>query len=209
MPKVELGRPATYDDLVALAENLVGEIVDDELWVSPRPAPRHARAYGALGGLLMPAFDFGDTGPGGWQIVSEPELHLRRQVLVPDLAGWRRERMPRLPETAYFPLAPDWVCEVLSPSTVRLDRDKKLRIYGEHSVAHAWLVDPIARTLEGLRNGGGCWTLLTTHAGDATARIEPFEAIEFPLGLLWAESADPEGVTKKSEHGHSQATRAE
>ena len=142
MPKVELGRPATYDDLVALPDIVVGEIVDDELWSSPRPAPRHAKSYGALGAVLVPAFDFGHTGPGGWQIVSEPELHLATQVLVPDLGGWRRDRMPRLPETAYFPLAPDWVCEVLSPSTARLDRAKKLRIYAEFGVGHAWLVDP-------------------------------------------------------------------
>jgi len=187
MPKVELGRPATYEDLVALPEHVVGEIVDDELWSSPRPAPRHARAYGGLGALLMPAFDFARNGPGGWQIVDEPELHLGRHVLVPDLAGWRRERMPRLPETAFFPLAPDWLCEVLSPSTAQLDRAKKLRIYAEHRVAHAWLVDPIARTLEVLRNDSATWTLLTTYAGDVTAGIVPFEAIEFPLGLLWAD----------------------
>jgi Uma2 family endonuclease len=186
MPKVELGRPATYDDLVALPEHVVGEIVDDELWSSPRPAPRHAKAYGALGAILVPAFDFGDRGPGGWQIVDEPELHLGRQVVVPDLAGWRRERMPRLPDTAYFALAPDWVCEVLSPSTVRLDRTKKLRIYAEHGVRHAWLVDPIVRTLEVLRRGDdGTWSLVETHVGTTTARIEPFEAIEFRLGLLW------------------------
>jgi hypothetical protein len=187
MPKIELGRPATYDDLVALPDIVVGEIVDDELWASPRPAPRHAKSYGALGAVLVPAFDFGHTGPGGWQIVSEPELHLGRQVLVPDLGGWRRERMPRLPEAAYFPLPPDWVCEVLSPSTAQLDRAKKLRIYAEFAVGHAWLVDPILRTLEVLRRDGTAWTLLATHSGSPTLRIEPFEAIEFPLGLLWAD----------------------
>jgi Uma2 family endonuclease len=185
MPKVELGRPATYDDLVALPDIVVGEIVDDQLWSSPRPAPRHAMSYGALGALLVPAFDFGDTGPGGWRIIDEPELHLGKHVVVPDLGGWRRERMPRLPETAYFPLAPDWVCEVLSPSTEQLDRSKKLRIYAEHGVGHAWLVDPTLRTLEVLRRDGTAWTLLATHAGGPTARIEPFEALEFRLGRLW------------------------
>jgi Uma2 family endonuclease len=187
MPKVELGRPATYDDLVALPEHVVGEIVDDELWSSPRPAPKHSRAEFALGSILGPAFQFGETGPGGWQFLVEPELHLGRDVLVPDIAGWRAARMPVLAGTAYVVTAPDWVCEVLSPSTVRLDREKKLRIYAEYGVAHAWLVDPIARTLEVLRNDKATWTLLTTHAVDVTARIEPFEAIEFRLERLWAE----------------------
>ena len=187
MPKVELGRPATYDDLVALPEHVVGEIVDDELWSSPRPAPRHSRAEFALGSMLGPAFQFGEAGPGGWQFLVEPELHLGPDVLVPDLAGWRAARMPVLPRTAYVVTTPDWLCEVLSPSTVRLDREKKLRVYAEHGVAHAWLVDPIARTLEVLRHEDGAWTLLTTHTGDVTARIEPFEAIEFRLGRLWTE----------------------
>ena len=188
MPKIELGRPATYDDLIALPENLVGEIVDDELWASPRPAPKHAVSESVLGGLLLPPFQFGSGGPGGWRLIDEPELHLGRHALVPDIAGWRRERMPRLPETAYFEIPPDWVCEVLSPSTVRLDREKKLRVYAEHGVGHAWLVDPIARTLEVLRRGDNDgWALVATHAGDVTARIEPFDAIELRLGLLWAE----------------------
>ena len=189
MPKVELGRPATYDDLVALAENLVGEIVDDELWASPRPAPRHSTAESALGAILMPPFHFGKGGPGGWRILTEPELHLGSQVLVPDIAGWRLERMPKLPDTAYFSVAPDWVCEVLSPSTARLDRAKKLRIYAEVGVGvgHAWLVDPILRTLEVLRRDGTAWTLLTTHAGDGLVRVEPFHAVELDLGLLWEE----------------------
>ena len=188
MPRIELGRPATYDDLVALPEHVVGEIVDDELWASPRPAPKHANAESAIGALVMTAFHFGRGGPGGWRILNEPELHLGRHALVPDVAGWRIARMPRLPDAAYFALPPDWICEVLSPSTERLDREKKLRVYAEHGVGHAWLVDPIARTLEVLRrNDGAGWTLVTTHDGAVVARIEPFEAIEFPLSLLWAE----------------------
>ncbi len=198
MPKIELGRPATYDDLVALPEHVVGEIVDDELWSSPRPAPRHALAYAAITGIIVPAFDFGDRGPGGWRIIDEPELHLGHHVLVPDLAGWRRERMPRLPETAFFPLAPDWVCEVLSPSTVRLDRAKKLRIYAQEGVGHAWLVDPIARTLEVLRRAAdGTWTLVDTHVGTAVARIEPFDAIEFRLELLWEREEKQENADSR------------
>jgi Uma2 family endonuclease len=187
MPKVDLGRPATYDDLVAVPEHLVAEIVDGELWTSPRPAPRHARASSRLGHRLGPPFDEGRGGPGGWQILDEPELHLGEQTLVPDLAGWRFERMPRLPETAYFTLAPDWVCEVLSPSTMQLDREKKLRVYAGHGVRHAWLVDPLARTLEVLRLEGAHWTLIDTHTGEAVVRAEPFEAVALELGALWAE----------------------
>ena len=180
-------RPATYEDLVKLPDHLVAEIVDGELHASPRPAPRHAVAYARATGLLGSAFDSGRTGPGGWWILAEPELHLGRDVLVPDLAGWRRTRMPRVPETAYFPLAPDWICEVLSPSTASLDRTKKLAIYAREGVGHAWLIDPIARTLEILRLEAGRWTIIVTHAGEAAVRAEPFDAIEFTLGEFWAD----------------------
>jgi Uma2 family endonuclease len=180
-------RAATYEDLVALPDNLVAEIVDGELHASPRPAPRHAVAYVGVTALLHPAFDSGRSGPGGWWILAEPELHLGPDVLVPDLAGWRRTRMPRVPETAYFPLAPDWVCEILSPSTALLDRAKKLAIYAREGIGHAWLMDPIARTLEVLRLEGGRWSILVTRAGEDAVRAEPFEAIEFSLGEFWVE----------------------
>jgi Uma2 family endonuclease len=180
-------RPATYDDLVKLPENMVAEIVDGELHASPRPAPRHAVAYARLTGLLHPAFDSGRGGPGGWWILAEPELHLGPDVLVPDLAGWRRERMPRVPETAFFPLAPDWVCEILSPSTASFDRSKKLAAYAREGIGHAWLLDPLVRTLEVLRLERGHWTLVATHAGDDTVRAEPFDAIEYQLGRFWAD----------------------
>ena len=180
-------RPATYEDLVALPDIVVAEIVAGELHASPRPAPRHAVAYAGIGGLLYPAFHSGRSGPGGWWILDEPELHLGPDVLVPDIAGWRRTRMPRVPETAYFPLAPDWLCEVLSPSTVRLDRTQKLAIYAREGVGHAWLIDPVARTLEVLGLEAGRWTILVTHAGDVTVRAEPFDAIEFNLGELWVD----------------------
>jgi hypothetical protein len=186
MPKVDLGRPATYDDLVAVPEHLVAEIVDGELWSSPRPALRHAVASSGLGHQLGPPFDGGRGGPGGWHILFEPELHLGEQTVVPDLAGWRRERMPVVPDTAFATLAPDWLCEVLSPSTAQLDREKKLRVYAEHGVRHAWLVDPLARTLEVLRLEGAYWTLIDTHTGEAVVRAEPFEAVELELGALWA-----------------------
>ena len=188
MPRVPpFDRPATYDDLAALPDNLVAEIVGGELHASPRPAPPHTRAASSLGVRLGGPFDHRIGGPGGWWILLEPELHLAGDVLVPDWAGWRRTRMPHLPEAAYFPLAPDWICEVLSPSTSRLDRVEKLAVYARESVAHAWLIDPLARTLEVLRLEKGLWTILATHAGDEAVRAEPFTEVAIELQALWAD----------------------
>ena len=192
MPRVPpLDRPATYEDLVKVPDICVAEIVDGELHVSPRPAPRHARAGSSLGVLVGGPYDSGRGGPGGWWILDEPELHLGGDVLVPDLAGWRRARMPRLPDTAYFPLAPDWVCEILSPSTASLDRVKKLTIYAREQVAHAWLIDPVARTLEVLRLEAGRWTILAAHTGSDVVRADPFAEIELELESLWADTEEP------------------
>ena len=192
MPRVPpFDRPATYEDLVALPDTLVAEIVNGELHASPRPAPKHARAYSSLGVLIGGPYDHRIGGPGGWWILDEPELHLVRDVLVPDLAGWRRSRMPRLPDTAHFPLAPDWICEVLSPSTAQLDRAKKLAIYAHERVAYAWLVDPLARTLEVLRLEQGRWAPLAAHSDSEAVRAEPFTEIELPLQCLWADPPDP------------------
>jgi len=188
MPRVPpFDRPATYEDLVALPDTLVAEIVHGELHASPRPAPKHTRAYSALGTLIGGPYDHGIGGPGGWWILDEPELHLDRDVLVPDLAGWQRRRMPLLPETAYFPLAPDWICEVLSPSTAQLDRAGKLAIYARERVAYAWLIDPLARTLEVLRLEHGRWVILGTHAGSEVVRAEPFAELDLGLDGLWAD----------------------
>jgi len=187
MSKV-LERSATYEDLLQVQDNLVAEIIDGELYASPRPASRHARAASVLGGRIISNFDSGD-GPGGWWILDEPELHLGPDVLVPDIAGWRRERMPILPDTPAFTLAPDWVCEVVSPSSRRLDRIKKLPLYAREGVAWAWIVDPLDRTLEVFRLVAGRWTLVGTYSEDEVARIEPFEAIELPLATLWLPEA--------------------
>jgi Uma2 family endonuclease len=120
----------------------------------------------------------------------EPELHLGDDVLVPDLGGWRRKRLPDFPDVAWFEQAPDWVCEVVSPSTVRIDRVKKLRIYARDGVEHVWLVDPAARTLEVLRLQEGHSLMVGTHGGDEKVRAEPFDAIELYLQSLWAEASD-------------------
>jgi Uma2 family endonuclease len=183
-------RPATYEDLEKLPPEQVAEIVDGELHASPRPAPPHAVAESSLMELLGPPFRRGHGGPGGWQILIEPEVHLGRDVLAPDLAGWRLDRMPRVPATAFFPVSPDWVCEVVSLSTASLDRVKKLAVYAREEVRHAWLIDPMARTLEVLRLDAGRWTILSTHAGTEVVRAEPFDAVEFELGLLWADTQE-------------------
>jgi Uma2 family endonuclease len=189
MPRVPpLDRAATYEDLITLPEIMVAEIVDGELHASPRPALRHASASSLIGGVLVPAFHQGRGGPGGWWILDEPELHLGQNVLVPDLAGWRRVRMPQLPNMAYCALAPDWVCEIVSPSTASLDRVKKLTIYAREQVAHTWLIDPLARTLEVLRLEAGRWTILATHAGADVVRAEPFTDVELELSALWADA---------------------
>lgn len=142
----------------------------------------------------MTAFHRGRGGPGGWWILDEPELHLAPHVLVPDLAGWRRERMPRMPGTAYFTVVPDWVCEILSASTASLDRLSKLRIYAQHEVGHAWLVDPVARTVEIFRREGARWLLLAVHGGEERMRAEPFEAVELELAALWTPGPEPDAV---------------
>jgi Uma2 family endonuclease len=185
VPRVPLDRQATYADLVAVPEHLVAEILDDELYTSPRPAPRHAVAQVRVASLLDAAFGRGRGGPGGWLILMEPELHASRDVLVPDLAGWRRERLPRVPEEAFFRLAPDWVCEVLSPGTAATDRTKKLRIYAREGVQHAWLVDPLARLLEVLRLDAGGWVIAATYAGADVVRAAPFDAVDLELAALW------------------------
>jgi Uma2 family endonuclease len=180
-------RPATYQDVLASPENMVAELIRGALHLHPRPAPRHARASSSIGGELYGPFDRGRGGPGGWVILDEPELHLGSDVLVPDLAGWRRERMPTLPASAWFELAPDWVCEVLSPGTRRLDLTEKRHIYGEAGVAWLWLVDPEDRTLEAFELRAGAWVLAAALADDAEARVAPFDAVAFPLSALWTD----------------------
>lgn len=188
MPTSRIEGPrATYQDLLKVPDHKVAEIVDGELYVSPRPAAPHALATSVLGAELSGPFHQGRGGPGGWWIVDEPELHFGEDVLVPDLAGWRRERMPEFPKTAFFTLAPDWVCEVLSPSTERLDRARKLRVYAREGVRHAWLVNPTARTLEAYRRVEDRWLLLATFEDDALVRAEPFDAIDLDLLALWGE----------------------
>lgn len=189
-------RVARYEDLLDLPDNVVGEIVNGEVVVSPRPAGPHGRAESAVTSALFPPFDRrldgGDT-PGGWWIVAEPELHLGEDVLVPDVAGWRRERLPEGPKDAAFTVAPDWVCEVVSPRTARHDRIVKMELYGRYGVGHVWIVDPLDRTLEVYRRHDGAWLRVQAVADWVGIRAEPFDAVEIDMGRWWIEQPeDPE-----------------
>jgi Uma2 family endonuclease len=177
-----------WERLCALPSNAVGEIVAGELYASPRPAAAHSRAASRLGGQLDGPFDRGAGGPGGWIILDEPELHLGSDVLVPDLAGWRRERLPFLgEETTAFELSPDWICEVLSPSTSSLDRVRKMPVYAREGVHFAWLLDPIQRTLEVFELQAQRWQAIGSWEGDVLVRAVPFDAVELDLSSLWAD----------------------
>ena len=176
---------ATYQDVLDAPAHRVAEIIDGVLYTQPRPASPHALATSSLGSDLAAPFQFGRGGPGGWWIIDEPELHLDEDILVPDLAGWRRERMPDYPDAAYFTLVPDWVCEVLSASTRKIDLHGKRPIYAREGVAHLWLVDPLDRTLEAFELRHGEWVLFATAKDDDPVQVRPFEAITFSLGDLW------------------------
>lgn len=184
-------RRATYEDLLRVPDILIAEIVDGELVTSPRPASPHAQVASAINQDLGPFSrrPGGPGGPGGWWILFEPELHLGADILVPDLAGWRRERMPVLQNVPYFELAPDWVCEVVSPSTARIDRVRKMPIYAREQVGHLWLVDPIMHTLEVYRLEGQRWVVASTHGGAESVRAEPFETVELDMSRWWLEEA--------------------
>ncbi len=179
---------ASYEDVLRAPPNMVAEVIYGVLHTQPRPTIRHASASSHLGVLLGAPFRFGTGGPGGWVILDEPELHLGSEpdILVPDLAGWKRERLADLPtEAAWTAIAPDWICEVLSPSTQAIDRADKMEIYLRERVGHAWLVDPIARTLEIYRHGDTVWQRVAVVRDDARVRAEPFDVFELQLGLLW------------------------
>ena len=179
-------RFATYEDLCQVPDHMVAHIIHGQLIVMPRPAPKHALASSSLGGELIGPYQKGRAdGPGGWWILDEPELHLGLNILVPDLAGWRRERMPELPKTAFFTLPPDWVCEVLSPSTGQMDRVDKLPIYAKHAVGNAWLVDPELQTLEVFALDKGHWRLECAFKAAEEVCAPPFQAIRFSLATLW------------------------
>ncbi len=178
-------RRATYQDVLEAPPHRVAEVIEGALHMNPRPAPPHAWASTMLGSSITPPFHFGRGGPGGWRILIEPELHLGEDIVVPDLAGWRKERMPTLPETAWFPLAPDWACEILSPSTRAMDIGPKRVLYAREEVGWLWFVDPEIRTLEAFELREGHWLLLDVVSGNAEVSLPPFDAVGFSLGDLW------------------------
>lgn len=180
-------RPTLYEQLAALPEGLTGEILNGQLHTQPRPTGPHALAASALGIDLGGPFHMGRGGPGGWWIIFEPELHfiVDAEVDVPDLAGWRRERMPRPPSGHRITVVPDWVCEVLSPSTESKDRQIKMPIYARFGVAHVWLVDPLKRTLEAYALSAGNWVESGRFGGRDQVAVPPFEAVTIDLTDLW------------------------
>ena len=184
-------RRATYEDVLAAPEHLVAEILDGELVLSPRPAAPHAQATAVLTMDIGSAFHRGRGGPGGWIILAEPELHLADHVLVPDLGGWKRERLPHVADAKFFTLPPDWACEVLSPSTHLVDRRTKMRIYGEHGVPYLWLVDPLVRSLEVYVLDGPTYRAHGTFGENEKVRVPPFDAIELELEALWPDTVTP------------------
>jgi Uma2 family endonuclease len=178
-------RPATYQDVLDAPPNLVAELVQGALHLHPRPASRHARASLKLGARLDDPFENGIGGPGGWYLAIEPELHLGEDVVVPDVAGWRRERMREYPDVPAIDLAPDWVCELLSPATRHFDLTVKRELYGARGVGHLWLIDPGARTLDAFELRDAAWVRIAALQDAAEVRVAPFAAIGFPLAALW------------------------
>jgi Uma2 family endonuclease len=180
-------RPATYRDLLDVPPHMVAEIVGGTLYAHPRPATGHLYAASSLTAAIFGAYGRGRGGPGGWWIVAEPELHLGPDIVVPDIAGWRRERLPDYPDAPWMEIAPDWVCEILSPATRRIDLGPKRDIYAREDVGHLWLIDPDARTLECLALKSDGWRLVATRTGADEVALPPFEAVAFPLSDLWPE----------------------
>ena len=178
-------RRATYDDVLNSPEHVVAEVIEGVLYQSPRPATPHAAAASVVSEELGPPFKRGKGGPGGWIILYEPEIHLSEDIVVPDLAGWRRETMPVLPESAFLTVVPDWVGEVASPSTRRLDRGPKLELYEKQGVQHVWLVEPLDQFLEVLELDGASYRIVQRAGGTEPARLRPYDAIEFDVGALW------------------------
>ncbi|HAO21982.1 MAG: hypothetical protein BWK80_13625 [Desulfobacteraceae bacterium IS3] len=180
-------KKACYEDLYSIPDNMIGQIIDGELFAMPRPSFRHSEVASGITAEIKAPFQRGRGGPGGWIILYEPEICLGGDILVPDLSGWKKERLPKPPEQNYTTVPPDWICEVLSPGTFRVDRIKKMRIYAQFGVSYVWLVDPIAKMLEVFRLESGRWVLLSVNSDNDIVRAEPFHEIEIALENLWWE----------------------
>ena len=180
---------ATYQDVLDAPPHKVAEIIDGRLYTHSRGPWLHAKTRSYIGmGIGIP-YDKGRGGPGGWHILRVPEIHFGtppdENILVPDQVGWRRERMQGMPETDYFNLVPDWVCEVLSPATRTLDLGRKREIYADEGVPYLWFVDPDSRTLEAFKLQDGEWVPIASLTGDDPVSVPPFGALDIPLTFFW------------------------
>ncbi|MBF0226913.1 MAG: Uma2 family endonuclease [Desulfobacterales bacterium] len=180
-----LKKNATYEDLYKIPESMIGQIINNKLVVTPRPSYRHASVTSDLGAEIIPPYKFGRGGPGGWIILYEPEIKLGENIFVPDLAGWKKEKLLKLPATNYISISPDWICEVLSPSTEKTDRARKMPIYAQFGVSYFWIIDPIEKVLEIFKLSGNQWIVVGTYAEDDKVKPEPFQEIEIDLKNLW------------------------
>lgn len=184
-------QPARYAELLALPDDVIGEIINGELWAMPRPRPRHANVLYRSGSSFENYHGRGGGGgssgggPGGWLLLVEPEVHVGDDVAVPDVSGWRRERLPTLPESAHIEIAPDWVMEVLSPRTMRHDRVVKLPMYARWGVEWLWFADPDARTLEVHHLVDGKYVVHAGYGGDGDVCADPFPLATIPLLRWW------------------------
>ncbi len=181
---------ATYADIESAPPNMKAQIIAGSLVLSPRPSDPHAAIFTAAIGDLFPHFGkrSGGGGPGGWVIRGEPELHLDGilpDVFVPDIAGWKRERFPEQFRGHKFAVSPDWVCEILSPSTRSRDQIVKAPLYGRAGIGWLWIVDPEARVVEVFRNEHGLWVFVSEHQGALVTRMQPFDAVEIDLSEWW------------------------
>ena len=181
---------AIYEDLYSIPENMIGQIINGELIAMPRPSPKHCNVVSGIGFEIGPPYRFGRGGPGGWVILDEPEIKLGQDIFVPDLAGWKKERLTKFPNTNYISVPPDWVCEVLSPSTEKTDRAKKMPIYALFGVPYLWLINPVEEIFEVYKLDSGRWMLFSVYAENDKVRAEPFQEIEIDLQNLWFEAEE-------------------
>jgi Uma2 family endonuclease len=184
-------KPPTLADLDALPPGIVGEIIEGVLYTMTKPRMRHQRTATRIGGKLSDPFDAGPGGPGGWWIVNEPGIELPNDTkeISPDVAGWRRERMPEMPGDEPIRVVPDWLCEILSPTTRRHDLLRKQPYYAKVGVPFMWLIDLDARVLTAYRLEGTAWLTVGTYSEETEARIAPFDAVPLNVASWWPPTA--------------------
>jgi Uma2 family endonuclease len=179
----------TYEDLCNVPDDMTGEIIDGELSLTPMPSKQQIHTGTKLANAVVAAYHFGTKGPGGWIILDEPDLAFGEDILVPELAGWKEDRFIVSWEHHWISVAPDWVCEIISPETAQRDRTQKMPIYERNGVSYVWLIDPAEKSLEIFRLESGKWGAPTLYTGNDKVRAEPFEQTEINLGDLWLKDA--------------------